>query len=161
MKKLILLLCVFILLIVATGAASAHNSQPGQFSITGITTSYDYRILSNDRTTVFNLTAEGESTGYLEGPFTFKEWGTVDYNPETESGSGNGANTGLLTITKKDDPNSEVVIWFGGPSTLTTVSGTWKVLRGKGAWCDLEGRGVYTGDAGLEFTVTFTGNFGH
>jgi hypothetical protein len=161
MKKLILLLCVFALLIAATGAVSAHNSQPDQFSITGYTTQYDYRILANGRTTVFNLTAVGNSTGYLEGPFTFKEVGTVDFNPETGQGSGKGVNSGLLTITKANDPNSEVAIWFGGHSTLTTVSGTWKVLRGKGAWRNLEGQGEYTGDAGYTFTVTFTGHFGH
>jgi hypothetical protein len=160
MKKLVLLVCIFALLIAATGAVSAHNPQPDQFTITGYTTSYDYRTLANDRTTVFNVTAAGESTGYLEGPFTFKEVGSVDFNPETGQGSGNGANTGALIITKKNDPNSEVAIWFGGKSTFTTVSGTWKVLRGKGVWRGLKGQGEYTGDAGYPgypFSVTFTG----
>jgi hypothetical protein len=164
MKKLALLACVFALLIVATGGASAHNSGPDQFTITGYTTSYDYRILANGRTTVFSVTAAGESTGSLEGPFDFKEVGTVDFNPETGQGSGNGANTGVLTITKKNHPKAEVTIWFGGETTLTTVSGTWKVLRGKGAWSDLEGQGEYTGGAGYPgypFSVTFTGRFGH
>ena len=64
----------------------------------------------------------------------------------------------------KNAPNAEVTIWFGGKSTFTNVSGTWKVLRGKGAWHDLEGQGEYTGDAGYPrypFSVTFTGRFGH
>ena len=37
MKKLVLLVCVFVLLIVATGAASAHNPDTDQFTINGIT----------------------------------------------------------------------------------------------------------------------------
>lgn len=159
MKRLLPLFCVLVLVFASTGVASAHSSQPEQFSITGYTTSYEYRILSNGRTTTFNLTAAGQASGYLEGPFTFKEWGTADFNPETGQGTGKGVNTGLLTITKEGDPNSEALIWFGGKSTLTTVSGAWKVLSGKGAWRNLEGKGTYTGDAGLVFTVVFTGNF--
>jgi hypothetical protein len=159
MKRLLPLFCILVILFASAGVASANSSQPDQFTITGYTTNYDYRILSNGRTTTFNLTAVGESTGYLKGPFTFKEWGTVDFNPETGQGTGKGVNTGLLTITKKNDPNSEVVIWFGGKSTSTTVSGAWKVLNGKGAWRNLEGKGTYTGDAGFVFTVVFTGDF--
>lgn len=37
MKKLVLLVCVFVLLIVATGAASAKKPAPEQFTITGYT----------------------------------------------------------------------------------------------------------------------------
>jgi hypothetical protein len=162
MKKLVLLVCVFLLLILATGVASAHNSQPGQFSITGITTSYNYRIMSNDRITLFNVTAEGDSTGYLEGPFTFKEWGSVNLNPETYDGSGKGVNTGLITITKLNDPATRVIIWYGGQldAFAQQVRGTWHVVNGQGGWDDLEGHGNYTGSAGVDpFTVVFTGDF--
>jgi len=159
MKKLILLICIFVLLIAATGAVSADNPAPNSFTISGYTNSYDYKIVSNGRNTKFDLLAEGASTGDLQGPFTFEEWGSVDFNPETYQGSGNGTNNGMLTITNGNDSNSQVVIWFGGKSTLYTVAGTWKVVSGKGAWRDLEGRGEYTGDAGMVFSVTFTGEF--
>jgi len=162
MKKLALLLCVFMLLIVATGAASAHNSQPGQFSITGVTTSYDFKFFPNSGITFFNTTAAGESDGYLKGSFTFKEWGSVNLNPETYEGSGKGVNTGLITITKKNDPDTQVIIWYGGQldAFAQRVRGTWYVVKGQGGWDDLGGHGDYAGSAGVEpFTVIFTGDF--
>jgi hypothetical protein len=163
MKKLVLLVCIFALLIAATGAVSADK--PAQeFTITGYTTSYDFKILSESGPTVFNTTAAGESNGYLKGPFTYKEWGSVDLVLDPNSpyvGTGKGVNTGLITITNKNDPDSQAIIWYGGQldAYAAKVWGTWHVVTGKGKWDDLSGHGNYTGTGGETFTVVFTGDF--
>ena len=162
MKKLVLPLLILIALIIATGAVSANNPQPDQFTIIGNSTGYEYKILSNNRTTVFNASAAGESDGYLEGSFTFAEWGQVDLNVENGAGSGKGTNTGLVTITRENAPRSQAVIWYGGQldAFAQKVRGSWYVVKGKGKWDDLKGHGNYTGSAGADpFTVVFTGDF--
>jgi hypothetical protein len=61
MKKLVLLVCVFVLLIVATGAASAKKPAPEQFTITGYTTNNplaDYEVLPNGHVR-YHILAQG------------------------------------------------------------------------------------------------------
>ena len=101
----------------------------------------------------FKLTASGDSDGYLEGPFSFREWGSVDLT------TFQGVNTALQTIDKKNNPNSQVTIWFGGQTDLEFVWGTLHAIEAKGAWKHLQGHGTYKGDAASEFSVTFTGKF--
>ena len=164
MKRLLPLFCILVVLFASAGVASANSSQPDQFTITGTTTSYDYRITPRDRT-AFNATAAGTSSGYLTGSFTFKERGNVDLDPSTFEGSGKGVNTGLLTIVKLNEPNTQVTIWFGGQvdyfaqNPQEQVRGIWRVIEGKGAWKDLEGHGTYSGGVFDPFTVVFTGDF--
>ena len=162
MKWLLPLFCILVVLFASTGVAFAGSSQPQQFIISGSNTGGDSRTLQSGRT-IYNLTASGESHGYLEGGFTFQEWGSVDFNPATNQGSGLGANTGLMTITKAGDPNSQVIIWFGGPTTLTSVRGNWHVVKGKGSWSNLDGEGTYASDyvnpITTAFKITFTGKF--
>ena len=166
MKRLLPLFCILVILFASAGVASANSSQPDQFTISGSNTGGDSRTLQSGRT-IYNLTAVGKSQGNLEGDFTgnftFQEWGSVDFNPATGQGSGLGANTGLMTITKAGDPNSQVIIWFGGPTTLTSVRGNWHVVKGKGSWSDLDGEGtyasVYVDPITTAFKITFTGKF--
>jgi hypothetical protein len=164
MKRLLPLFCIVVILFASAGVASANSSQPDRFTITGYTTSYDVRPGRIGGRTAFNITAAGTSSGYLDGPFTFKEVGSVDLD-ENFQGSGKGVNTGLITITKQNDRNSQVTIWYGGQldafaQPLPKVWGTWYVVKGTGSWHALKGRGSYTGNANVEpFTVVFTGKF--
>jgi hypothetical protein len=127
MKRLLPLFCILVVLFAPASTVSANSSQPDQFTITGITTGVQTRPLPNGQMG-FNLIAAGESDGYLQGPFTFKEWGSVDPN------TGRGVNTGLLTINRKNDPKSQATIWFGGQTDSQSVWGAWHVIEGKGAW---------------------------
>ena len=186
MKKLVLLVCVFVLLIAATGAASAKKPAPDQFTITGYTTFYDYGTLPNGRTW-FHLLAKSRGatpadeafcsylyqlpcqetcqallgkpcgvTGDFTGQFTFEEWGEVDLNPVTGEGSGRGKNNGFVTITT---PDGSAVVRFNGKTDSQNVWGKFKVEKkeGTGAYANLKGQGDYTGNAGWVFSVTFTG----
>jgi hypothetical protein len=161
MKKLVLLACVFVLLIATAGAASAHNPEPGQFTITGYTTDYGFQTGPNGRTW-FHLTAEGTAEGYFNGPFTFEEWGVVDLDltkvPPT--GSGKGTNTGVVTITTADGQER---VRFAGVTDSINVSGKFTVAQEDGSrgFAGLQGYGSYRGNAGFAFTVTFTGKFEH
>jgi hypothetical protein len=163
MKRLLPLFCILVILLASVGVASANSSQPDQFTITGYATSNEARPGRIAGRTAFNVTAAGTSSGYLAGPFTFKEVGSVDLD-ENFQGSGKGVNTGLITITKQNDPHSQVTIWYGGQldafaQPLPKVWGTWYVVKGTGSWNDLKGHGTYTGNAGDAFTVVFTGDF--
>jgi len=193
MKKLVLLLSVFLLLIFATGAVSASDPAPGTFTITGYTTDYSFRTGPNGRTW-FHLTARGggdDSTydqicqaysggavttcagfcelpagkacgveGYFDGEFTFEEWGVVDLDPVTGTGSGKGTNTGIVTITTADGQER---VRFVGVTDSVSVGGKFTLEPGEGTRCyaGLQGSGNYRGNAGLAFTVTFTGRFEH
>jgi len=155
MKKLLILLCVLAMLLSLPGVASASPPEPGQFTITGYTTSYDWEPLPSGLTK-FHLTAAGLVTGYFAGTFTFEEWGIVDLNPITGEGSGRGTNHGLMTVTTDA---GEVFTRFGGQTDSQTVWGNFTVLHGTGDHKDLHGQGTYTGNAGLVFLVVFTGRF--
>ncbi|MGA9350118.1 MAG: hypothetical protein WBW48_15130 [Anaerolineae bacterium] len=157
MKKLTILVCVLAMLLALTGVASASKPEPATFSITGYTTFYEWETLPNGRTK-FHLTALGAVSGYFTGTFTFEEWGEVDLDPSTGEGSGKGKNHGIMTITTAE---GEAIIRFNGKADSETVWGEFKVLHkeGTGAYQDLQGKGKYTGNAGLVFTVDFTGQF--
>lgn len=186
MRKFALLLCVLVLLVVATGAASAGKKEPDTITITGYTTSYDFGTLPNGRTWFHvlakssNPTAADEDfcsyfygmpcqetcnvllekpcgvTGDLVGEFTFEEWGEVDFNPATGAGSGKGKNNGVVTIIA---PDGGTVVQFDGKTDSRDVWGKFKVEKkeGTGTYADLKGNGDYTGNAGLMFSVTFAG----
>lgn len=156
MRKLALLLCIVIMLVATTASASACDPKPGTFTITGYTTGYDYRTGPNGRTW-FHLTAAGESTGYFTGPFTFEEWGVVDFDPETGQGSGRGTNTGVVTISTDD---GQEVVRFAGVTDSVSVWGKFTVDGNGSCGCTgPQGWGSYTGNAGFVFSVTFTGKF--
>jgi len=186
MKRLLILLCVLAMLLSLPGVASATPPQPGTFTITGYTTSYDWETLPSGLTK-FHLTAQGGGegpvddalctawygvpcqtlclamfgrpcgvAGYLEGAFTFEEWGIVDLDPTTGEGSGRGTNHGLMTVTTDA---GEAFVRFGGQTDSQTVWGNFTVLRGTGDHKGLHGQGTYTGNAGLVFLVVFTGRF--
>lgn len=183
MKRFIALLCVFVLLVAATGAVSAAKPAPKQFTIRGYTTFFDYpgTLLPNGHTR-FHVIARGGgndadynaickqlyssscqaicrafpgkvcgASGYFTGAFNFDEWIEVDMN------SGKGENNGIVTLTDGDDP---VLVRFEGITDSVSVWGKFKVEQkeGTGAYTHLEGRGNYTGNAGLVFSVTFTEN---
>lgn len=188
MKKLTILVCVLAMLLALTGVARASKPEAATFSITGYTTFYEWKTLPNGRTE-FHLTAQGGgegpeddalcmawygypcqtlclallgqpcgAAGYFAGTFTFEEWGEVDLDPSTGEGSGKGKNHGIMTITTAE---GEAVIRFNGKTDSETVWGEFQVLHreGTGAYQDLHGKGKYTGNAGLVFTVDFTGRF--
>jgi hypothetical protein len=156
MKKLALVVCVCVLLISATGMAYAEKPDPEAFTISGYTMGYDFQSLPNGLTS-FHLTAQGNVTGYLEGTFTFEEWGEIDLDPMTGAGSGMGKNNGIVTITAAD--GSIAVVEFEGETDSVSVWGDFKVAKkdGTGAYEDFKGHGDYSGDAGFLFAVTFTG----
>lgn len=155
MRKISLVLCVLVMLAAATTAASAARPEPQTFTITGHTTFYDFGTLPNGRTW-FHLTAEGTTSGYFTGAFTFEEWGEVDLDPLTGEGSGRGKNNGVVKIAT---PEGTSVVRFNGKTDSASVWGNFKIEKkeGTGAYADLKGNGNYTGNAGLEFSVTFTG----
>ena len=90
------------------------------------------------------------------GEFTFEEWGVVDLDPITYEGSGKGKNDGIATITT---PDGTLVVRFNGKTDSQSVWGNFKIEKKKstGAYADLKGNGDYTGNAGLVFSVTFSG----
>jgi hypothetical protein len=156
MKRLLPLFCIVVILFASAGVASANSSQPDQFTITGTGAAQTSPLPNNY--VGFKVTAAGDSVGYLQGPFTFKEEGVASLVTLR------GVNTGLLTINKKNNRNSQVTIWFGGTVDYTAdpqkqVRGTWHVINGEGAWKKLQGHGTYAGNAGDAFTVVFTGDF--
>lgn len=94
------------------------------------------------------------------GTFTFDEWGIVDLDLTTLEGSGWGTNHGIMTITTAgDNAGDKVIIRFNGQTDSQTVWGNFTVLGGTGNYADLHGQGKYSGNAGLVFTVTFSGRF--
>jgi hypothetical protein len=170
MNKLVLLVCVFVLLILATGAASAKKPAPDTFTITGYTTNNpyeDYEILPNGHVR-YHILAQGGGedlcvadtgkvcgvSGDLNGRFTFEEW--INVNPV----NGKAKNEGIVTIISTA-PEGTAVVNFKGEvdQAALTVSGKFKVDKkeGAGAYDDLKGQGDYTGGAAFVFTVTFTG----
>ena len=188
MKRSITLLCVLVLLFAATGAVSAGKPSEDSFTIAGYTTAYTYEKLPNGLTS-FHLVAKSNgateadenfcsslytcrvrtparrslgsravSRGDLTGQFTFEEWGVVDFDPGTGTGSGEGKNEGILTITTSE---GQVVMKFKGKADLQGVRGKFDIDKkaGTGIYHKFDGKGKYDGDAGLVFTVTFTGKF--
>jgi hypothetical protein len=162
MKRLILLICALAMLLALTGVASAspEEEESGTFTITGYTCYAGcYRIVKirPDMHVEFYLTAVGEVSGYLAGAFTFQEWGEVDLNP-TGKDYGKGKNHGIMTIT---NDQGRAVIEFHGKAESGTVSGDFEVVHDDctGDYASLDGHGQYTGNAGFNFTVIFTGEF--
>ncbi|MBM3134477.1 MAG: hypothetical protein FJZ89_04145 [Chloroflexi bacterium] len=164
MKRLILLICVLAMLLPLTGitSASPEEDEPGTFTITGYTCYAGcYRIVKirPGMQVEFYLTAVGTVSGHLAGAFTFEEWGEIDLNP-TGKDYGKGKNHGIMTITNNQ---GQVVIAFHGKAESGTVSGDFEVVPEEcsGDYARLAGRGQYTGNAGFNFTVTFTGELHH
>jgi hypothetical protein len=157
MRKSALLLCVLVMLVSATAAASANRPETDSFTITGHTTDYKYWTGPNGRTW-FHLTAEGDVVGYFNGTFTFEESGVVDLDPETGVGSGRGTNTGVVTITTTEGQER---VRFVGVTDSVSVWGKFTAAAEDGScgYAGLQGYGTYKGNAGLVFTVTFTGKF--
>jgi len=157
MKKLVLLACVFALLIVATGGASAHNSGPDQFTITGGTDAFNQQTLFNGLI-IYQSVASGDVNGYFDGAdFRFVEWGIGSFNPETMEA--NGINYGDMVIT--NGPGNRAFVRFAGQADLFSVWGSYRILQGTGQYAGLRGQGTYTGstDLGYGFSVQFSGNF--
>ena len=67
-----------------------------------------------------------------------------------------GKNNGVVTIAT---PEGTSVVRFNGKTDSASVWGNFKIEKkeGTGAYADLKGNGDYTGNAGLVFSVTFTG----
>jgi len=152
MKKLILLICVFVMLIAATGAVSAAKPAPDTFTITGTTGFCGFEVLPTGHEQ-YCFTAEGDVTGYFDGDFTFIE--RVDYDPAT----GKVKNEGVVTITT---PDGTAIVQFEGEADAASVWGEFEVekKKGTGAYTKIKGEGDYTGGAaypGYPFSVTFTG----
>lgn len=95
----------------------------------------------------FRLPAAGWSTGALRGRFTFNEEGEFDFR------AGQGANHGLMTVTRLD--GSQAVIRFEGRASSCRVMGAWQVVAATGLLAGLTGGGYYSGNAGLLFGVRF------
>lgn len=95
----------------------------------------------------FRLRAAGRATGALFGRFTFDEQGRFVIR------SGEGANEGIMTISRPD--GGQAVIRFSGQATIWRVTGDWQVLSATGTLSGITGGGRYTGNAGLLFKVTF------
>jgi hypothetical protein len=155
MRKLALLLSVLVMLVTTAAATSAGKPEPQAFTLTGYTTVYNFGTRPNGRTW-FHLTAEGTTSGYFSGDFTFEEWGEVDLDPLTGQGSGMGKNNGVVIITT---PEGTSVVRFNGKTDSASVWGNFRIEQkeGTGAYADLKGNGDYTGNAGLVFSVTFAG----
>jgi len=206
MKKLVLLVCVFVLLIVATGAVSANKPEPDQFTITGYTTNDPFTdpetvIKPNGHMRLHvtargggdaDVTSDGLCASLAEdldipdittcqalcvasqnqacgvaglvngkpftGEFTFDEWVELRMNPLTGAIYGKVKNNGIVTITTVT-PDASTVVQFKGEADSLNVWGKFKVEKktGTGAASGLKGQGDYAGNAGLVFSVTFTG----
>jgi hypothetical protein len=106
-------------------------------------------------------------SGYFEGKFAFEEW--VDFDPL----SGTATNHGVVTITPakphgKPDGRTDdrVVVQFNGTADSQRVLGKFKIEKANGKPeqkvekrpdTRFSGQGDYEGDAGLVFSVMFTG----
>ncbi len=187
MKHLAILVLVVVMLVTLTGAASAGQPPNATFTIRGYTTDYSFRMLSNGLTSYHLLASGGRSradrptclalygrscqatcqtllsapcgvSGYFDGEFTYEEWGTVDFDPITGVGSGQGVNRSVLTV---DTAEGQVTMDLSGSTALEGVSGRFDLRQhaGSGAYQGLKGRGDYSGSAGMVFAVTFNGNF--
>ena len=157
MKHFAMLALVVVMLVTLTGVASAADPVDGTFTIRGYTTEYTFHKLPNGLTS-YHLFAVGTSTDYFTGPFTYEEWGTVDFDPVTLQGSGEGKNVSVLTVNASD---GKVMAELIGKTDLQSVTGKFVLQQknGTGAHRGLEGAGDYTGSGGLVFAVTFTGEF--
>jgi hypothetical protein len=158
MKRLLILVCVLALLLSLPGAASAAKPEEGTFTIAGAATSYTYEIRPNGHVK-FYMTAAGSVTGYFAGTFTFEEEGEVELLPPFPPGiPGKGKSKGIMTITTD---LGQVVIKFHGKSEYLTTWGKFEVRHKEctGEYEGLHGDGDYIGDAGVMFTVVFTGKF--
>ena len=100
--------------------------------------------------------------GFFDGEFTFEEWGVVDLDltQTPPTGSGRGTNTGIVTITTADGQER---VKFVGVTDSVSVWGKFTLEPNDGTRCyaGLQGSGNYRGNAGLAFTVKFTGRFEH
>jgi len=156
-KHFAMLALVVVMLVALTGVASAAKPVDRTFTIRGYTTEYTFHKLPNGLTS-YHLFAVGTSTDYFTGPFTYEEWGTVDFDPVTGQGSGEGKNFGVLTVNASD---GKVIMELTGKTDRQGVTGKFVLQQknGTGAHRGLKGAGDYTGSGGLVFAVTFTGKF--
>ena len=188
MKLVTLVLLVCMMVVTLTGVASAARPVDGKFTIRGFTTSYDFNRLPNGLTSYHLVAKSSNPTpddrafcqsnygmgceatcrrflqapcgvnGIYDGQFVYEEWGTVDFDPTTEDGCGNGTNKGIITI---GGSGARTRVVFDGTTTLASVAGQFKanqlpLLRPN---LGLDGNGAYTGTGGFVFQVTFTGKF--
>jgi hypothetical protein len=121
---------------------------PREFAIWGVTRPGDVRIrrLPGGRLG-FGLTALGRVTGALNGTFSFIEQG------EASLRTASGTNEGTMSVVTAG--GGQLVIRFSGQTDLRRVWGTWETLRGAESLGGLAEQGVYSGNAGLVFTVRF------
>jgi len=154
MKKLAILICVAVLLLLpaATSQAQAYvTSGPVEFTIRGYTVGigdYDWKRC---KLTFEDLTAIGRVTGNLSGLFTYIEEGKVNLCTRY------GTNKGTMTVITE---HGKLTIEFEGRTDLINVWGQWELRSGTGDYSGLKGDGTYFGDAGLgSFAVTFSGSF--
>lgn len=119
-----------------------------KFTIWGVTRARGLRIrrLPEGRLG-FGLTALGRVTGALRGRFSFAEQG------EATLRTARGANEGAMSVVTAE--GNRLAICFGGQTDLRRVWGTWRVVDGAEWPGGLRGSGVYIGNAGLVFVVTF------
>lgn len=141
-----------------TDVASAPLEEVGIFRMTGYTCYAGcFRIVKirPDMHVECYLTAAGEVSGEIAGVFTFQEWLAIDLNP-IRKGFGKCKNYGIITIT---NDQGQAVIEFQGKAESGIVIGDFKVVPDDctGAYAGLRGSGQYTGNAGLAFTLIFTG----
>jgi hypothetical protein len=96
-------------------------------------------------------------SGVLNGELVFEGWCRVDFDPETNNGTGIDTNCGIITITAPD--GSTAVVPFQGETNSQSVSGRFEIGKktGTGEYDKLKGEGSYADNAGLVFTVTFAG----
>jgi hypothetical protein len=157
MRKLALVLCVLVMLVAATTAASAGKPEPDSFTINGITESLVTDTMPSG-ITKFQTIARGTVLGYFEAAaFTFEETGIGSYDETTYQAR--ATNHGVMTIT--DGSGDVVVVRFDGQADLLSVWGNYRILDGTGTYAGLHSEGTYQGttDLGGGFTVEFTGNF--
>jgi hypothetical protein len=158
MRKFALLLCILVMLIAATSAASAGKKEPDTFTIKGITQSLVTETLPSG-ITKFQTVATGTVSGnYFEGAaFTFEETGIGSYDLTTYEAR--ATNHGVMTIT--NGSTNVVVIRFDGQADFWSVRGHYRILQGTGQYAGLHSEGTYQGttDLGEGFTVVFSGDF--
>jgi hypothetical protein len=157
MRKLALLVCVLVTLVIATGAVSADAPKPDTFTITGNTTSLVPEPLPSG-ITKFQTVASGAVSGYFAGAtFTFEETGIGSYDLATYEAR--ATNHGVMTIT--NGSGDEVVIRFDGQADFWSVWGHYRILQGTGQYAGLNSEGTYQGttDLGAGFFVDFSGDF--
>jgi len=153
MRKAVLFVCLLILLLAPAGLASAAPALDS-FTISGTS---PHRVMSCtpiyldengcEEGTYF-VKSQGDVSGYFDGTFTMKEWGTFTLSasvlPWPFSINGYelaGTNHGKLEIQTSD--GKVFIRWEGTTTFFPGVLGSWEIHHGNGAYRGLEGGGMY------------------